>query len=307
MIWIGLALMAIVAAGYFIDEYVLDRRADRKFRLRMAELGRAAGLATFDEDDLPQTERLMGRLMMSSSGITRRLMQANWEVTPARVIAFLTVVFVAAVIGIWQLGPIFGLLVAALVVGIAFQILDQAAERQVGAFLEELPNFLERLRQLISTGNSQAQAFDKALVYSGDAARCYLDPVALRLKIGVPLPDALRVQAQRLAVAELAMLALVVRTNLRYGGNLGQILEHLTRVLRDRIRARSEFEALSSELRTTAFVMVGIPPLVAVAILLMNPSYLDYFVDSGQVMLGVAIGLEVVGILVMRRLMRVEY
>ncbi|RJF88742.1 hypothetical protein D3874_18560 [Oleomonas cavernae] len=260
MIWIGLALLVAVAAGFFIDEYVLDRRADVKFRRRMAELGRATGVTSGEEEDLPETERLMGRFMMSSSGITRRLMQANWTVTPPRLIGFITVIFVIAVLGIWLLGAIFGLVITAFALFVAFQILDNAAERQVGAFLEELPNFLERLRQLISTGNSQAQAFDKALVYSGDAARCYLDPVALRLKIGVPLPDALRVQAQRLAVAELAMLALVVRTNLRYGGNLGQILEHLTRVLRDRIRARNEFKAMSSELRTTAVVMVAIPP-----------------------------------------------
>jgi len=307
MIWIGLALLVAVAAGFFIDEYVLDRRADVKFRRRMAELGRATGVSTPGEEDLPETERLMGRFMMSSSGITRRLMQANWTVTPPRLIGFITVIFVIAVLGIWLLGAIFGLLLAGFALFVAFQILDNAAERQIEAFLEELPNFLERLRQLISTGNSQAQAFDKALVYSGEAARCYLDPVALRLKIGVPLPDALRVQAQRLAVAELAMLALVVRTNLRYGGNLGQILEHLTRVLRDRIRARNEFKAMSSELRTTAVVMVAIPPLVAVAILVMNPGYLDYFADKGQGMLGTAIGLEVVGILIMRRMMRIEY
>ncbi len=307
MIWIGLALLALVGAGYLIDEYLLDRRADRQFRQRLNELGRATGVGGGEGDDTPETERLMGRLMMSSSGVTRRLMQANWVVTPPRMIAFVTLILLVAVAGIWLAGPIFGLIAVGAVVVLAFSILDNAAERQVGVFLEELPNFLERLRQLISTGNSQAQAFDKALVYSGDAARIYLDPVALRLKIGVPLPDALRVQAQRLAIAELAMLALVVRTNLRYGGNLGQILEHLTRVLRDRIRARSEFKALSSELRTTAMVMVAIPPLVAVAILLMNPGYLDYFAEKGQGMLITAVLLELAGILVMRRLMRVDY
>lgn len=307
MIQFGLAILAAVAAGYLIESYINDWRADQVYRRRLAQLGRSMGVAVDGDVDMPETERLMGRLMMSSSGITRRLMQADWTVTPPRFIGFVAGFFVVVIAAVWFLGLLGGLAAGLGYLGLAYQILSAAADKQVNAFLEELPGFLERLRQLIQTGNSQAQAFDKALVYSGDAARCYLDPVALRLKIGVPLPDALRVQAQRLGVAELAMLAMIVRTNLRYGGNLGYILEHLSRVLRDRIRVRGEFRALSSELRSTAFVMVAIPPLVALAIMAMNPSYLEYFAEKGQTMLGVAIGFEIIGIVIMRRLMRVEY
>ncbi|PWR21140.1 type II secretion system F family protein [Zavarzinia aquatilis] len=307
MIQFGLALLAAVAAGYLIESYINDWRADQVYRRRLQQLGRSMGMATDGEGDIPETERLMGLLMMSSSGITRRMMQADWTVTPQRFIAYVAGLFVIVAAAVFFLGLLGGLAAGLGYLGLSYQVLSAAAEKQVNAFLEELPSFLERLRQLISTGNSQAQAFDKALIYSGDAARCYLDPVALRLKIGVPLPDALRVQAQRLGVAELAMLAMIVRTNLRYGGNLSYILEHLSRVLRDRIRVRGEFKALSSELRSTAFVMVAIPPLVGLAIMAMNPSYLDYFAEKGQAMLGVAIGLEVIGIVIMRRLLRVEY
>lgn len=307
MIQFGLALLVAVAAGYLIDSYLRDWRLDQQYRARLAQLGRSMGGGSEFDDDTPETERLMARLMMSSSNITRRMLQADWHVTPQRFIAFVAALFVVVAVAVWFLGLLGGLAAGLGFLGIAYQRLNAAADRKVNDFLEELPSFLERLRQLISTGNSQAQAFDKALIYSGDAIRCYLDPVALRLKIGVPLPDALRVQAQRLAVAELAMLAMIVRTNLRYGGNLSYILEHLSRVLRDRIRVRGEFKALSSELRSTAFVMVAIPPLVGLAIMIMNPTYLDYFADKGQVMLAVAIGLEVIGIVIMRRLMRIEY
>lgn len=307
MIQFGLALLVAVAAGYLIDSYLQDWRLDQQYRARLAQLGRSMGGTGEFEDDTPETERLMARLMMSSSNITRRMLQADWHVTPQRFIAFVAALFVVVAVAVWFLGLLGGLAAGLGFLGIAYQRLNAAADRKVNDFLEELPSFLERLRQLISTGNSQAQAFDKALIYSGDAIRCYLDPVALRLKIGVPLPDALRVQAQRLAVAELAMLAMIVRTNLRYGGNLGYILEHLARVLRDRSRVRNEFKSMSSELRSTAIVMVAIPPLVGLAIMIMNPTYLDYFADKGQVMLAVAIGLEVIGIVIMRRLMRIEY
>lgn len=307
MIQFGLALLVAVAAGYLIDSYLRDWRLDQQYRARLAQLGRSMGGGSEFEDDTPETERLMARLMMSSSNITRRMLQADWHVTPQRFIAFVAALFVVIAVAVWFLGLLGGLAAGLGFLGIAYQRLNAAADRKVNDFLEELPSFLERLRQLISTGNSQAQAFDKALIYSGDAIRCYLDPVALRLKIGVPLPDALRVQAQRLAVAELAMLAMIVRTNLRYGGNLGYILEHLARVLRDRSRVRNEFKSMSSELRSTAIVMVAIPPLVGLAIMIMNPTYLDYFADKGQVMLAIAIGLEVIGIVIMRRLMRIEY
>ncbi|MDD3443887.1 MAG: type II secretion system F family protein [Zavarzinia sp.] len=307
MIEVGLALLIIVAAGYLIDAYIRDWNLDKQYRARLAALSRSVGGGIEGDEELQETERLMARLMMSSSGITRRLLQADWKVTPQRFIAFMAMLFIVTAVAIWFLGLLGGIAAAFAFLGLAFQRLSAAADTRVNTFLEELPSFLERLRQLISTGNSQVQAFDKALAYSGEATRIYLDPVALRLKIGVPLADAMRVQAQRLAIAELAMLAMIVRTNLRYGGNLGYILEHLARVLRDRTRVRNEFKSLSSELRSTAIVMVAIPPLVGLAIMVMNPTYLDYFADKGQIMLGVAIGLEIVGILIMRRMMKVEY
>lgn len=307
MIQIGLAILIIVAAGYLIDAYLHDRNVDRRYRARLASLSRSVGGGFEGDEEMMETERLMARLMMSSSGITLRLMQADWKVTPERFVAFITGLFIIAAVGVWLLGLLGGLAAGLGYLGLSYMLLSNAAEKQVNAFLEELPSFLERLRQLVSTGNSQVQAFDKALAYSGDATRCYLDPVALRLKIGVPLPDALRLQAQRLGIAELAMLAMIVRTNLRYGGNLGYILEHLARVLRDRTRVRNEFKSLSSELRSTAIVMVAIPPLVAGAIMVMNPSYLDFFMEEGQLTLWIAIGLEVIGILIMRRMMKVEY
>ncbi len=303
------ALLLFVGAFWLYLGLSRTRAMDETYLSRLKAVGRVAGIEIPDDRQFVETERLMGLLLLSSSGVTRRLLLAGWTATPERVMMAAGALLVAFLVGVIAFDWIGAFALPALLVGLAWWRLDSTARRHATNFADDLPNFLERFRQLIASGNSVGQAFDKAMFYSNDKVRRYLDPVALRMKFGVPLADALRVQATRLRLPELGMLALITRTNLRYGGNLSQILEHLIRVLRDQSRIRSEFHSLSSELRSSSKVMMAMPIAVGALIFVINPDYMYYFVDTagGQFALALAAVFLGVGILLMRRMMRLNY
>jgi tight adherence protein B len=115
--------------------------------------------------------------------------------------------------------------------------------------------------------------------------------------------------AERLRVPEISMLAAAIRTNMRYGGSISAVLLNLSNILRERIRIKRELKAAISEARISGRVLVAMP-LVALALLVaMNPSYVDFFLHDprGARLAALAVALQGLGMLVMRRVMRLAF
>jgi tight adherence protein B len=98
---------------------------------------------------------------------------------------------------------------------------------------------------------------------------------------------------------------LVQRTS---GGNLAEILETIAHTIRERLRIRREVQTLTAQERWSSYI-VGAMPIVAFSFLsVMNPQYLDLLFGSslGRMLLAVAIGLEVVGFVVIRKIIDIK-
>jgi tight adherence protein B len=126
---------------------------------------------------------------------------------------------------------------------------------------------------------------------------------------GVPLYDALHQRAARLKIAELFLFTAIVRTNMRFGGDLSSSLAHFETTLLNRKRAKKEFKAMTAELRMTTIILMALPVVAGVGIFLSNPHYLEFFVKAPQGMpaaIYVCLSI-VVGLYFIRKLTKVEY
>jgi len=105
------------------------------------------------------------------------------------------------------------------------------------------------------------------------------------------------------------MFALAVQANIHYGGRLSNVLISLSQALRDRARVTRELRAATAETRVGSMVIGSLPVAAAILMTLLNPTYLPFFRDTadGHELLMVAIGLQVTGVLVMRRLLRLDF
>lgn len=298
-------VLAVVGAFLFLHNPNSD--AKKRIDRQVAALGRK-NLGGEAEDKGPAgLEWLADRLPLT--GLVRAFLLANWRVdnriaigVPAGLLAIAVAIYAA-----W--GPIAAALAAGLLVVAPYKLVQTIGQRNVRRFNAHLPSFIERLRMFLTSGSSLVTAFDKALDHSDRMVQIFLRPVAVRLSHGINLAEALRAQGNRLGIPEISMLAMVAHANLRFGGSLSDILDRLSDVVRGRIQAQSEFDAATSEVRSSSKVLFLLPVLVVGAIFAVKPDYLEFFVHErlGHYLLGYAVGSAFVGALVLNRLQTIRY
>ena len=206
-------------------------------------------------------------------------------------------------------GPVAALAVMAGVPTALLGWVRRRAQRRVEALIEALPYYIDAVRQMQAVGNSLAQALERALTDAPAVVQSYIAPVARRLELGASVADAMQMLAERLRVPEISMLAAAIRTNMRYGGSISAVLLNLANILRERIRIKRELKATISEAKISGRVLIVMPLVAMAALVAMNPDYIDFFLRDprGHRLAIVAMVLQGLGMLVMRRVMRLTF
>jgi tight adherence protein B len=209
----------------------------------------------------------------------------------------------------WQLGPIVGAIALVVVLGIGPLWLTMLARRRIARLVEGLPFYFDAIRQTLMAGNSLQQALIRTSENTDFSLRRYLEPMVRRIQNGASVGDSLTWMADRLDVAELHMFAIAVQTNIHYGGRLSSVLINLTASLRDRTRVMRELRSATAETRVSSILIGSLPIVAGVLMSVLNPTYLPFFFGTpiGHTLLMVAGGLQLIGVLCIRRLMRLDF
>jgi tight adherence protein B len=125
-------------------------------------------------------------------------------------------------------------------------------------------------------------------------------------ELGADLGETIQETADLYRINELYLLALAIRINRTYGSSVRDLLQNVVKMIHDREAARRELRALTGETRVTAWVLGLLPPGMAVYIMAMNPKYLESMWQdpSGQVMLVIAVVLQIAGAFVLWRMIK---
>lgn len=130
-----------------------------------------------------------------------------------------------------------------------------------------------------------------------------------RQNFGLPLAEALRDFGERIPVLPARFFVTAVLTQRETGGNLSEVLDNLASVIRDRFMVMRQVKTKSAHGRLTGWVLAGLPPATAMALGILSPGHFSQMLEdpTGVRMLLVAGVLQVVGVLVIRKLVRIEY
>lgn len=241
--------------------------------------------------------------------LKRSMARADVELTPRAMAICAALLALVAFVGWWRAG------IVGLVVGVAIGALlpplfiKRLADRRMAAFVELLPHYLDSLRQLLLVGSSFQQALARATENSQLPIQRYLRPAIRRIANGQPMVDALESVANRIDLAEFHMVVAAVRTSARTGGSVAPTLAGLVRLLRDRARVVRELRAASAETKMSAMVLCALPPVALLIISLINYDYMQYLwtTDTGRRLLLIGLGFQITGVVVIRRLMRLDF
>ena len=154
------------------------------------------------------------------------------------------------------------------------------------------------------------------LMQSFEFASNQLDsPLATEVKrmmrdanLGMSGEDALQAMGERIDSPDLEMVLTAINIQRSVGGNLAEILEGVAFTMRERERIRGEITTLTSQQRMTGIVIGGLPIGMGLLFMVINPEYMGllFTTTAGQIMLVLAVMLEVLGVVSMKKILAIE-
>lgn len=237
------------------------------------------------------------------------LQQADVPLTPTKFIvlslavAGLGVVLVPicqAPIIFAPLGAIAGVLP---IIGVHFKRKSRLAK-----FAKQLPEGLELISRALRAGHSLASGFklvadEMGKPISVEFTRCYEAQ-----NLGQALEQAIEEMTDRVPNLDLRFFATAVILQRQTGGDLAEILDKIGYIIRERFKLWGQVQALTGEGRLSGIVLLALPPVLAVVMLYLNPKYMMLLVTDpmGHQMLGGAIVMQIVGALVIRKIINIK-
>ena len=183
-------------------------------------------------------------------------------------------------------------------------LLNRRAANRARLFQSQLVDAVDIMVRSLRAGHPVASAL-------GLAAREMPDPVGTELGLtcdemtyGLDLRDALENLARRVPYPELHYLVVAIRVQYGTGGNLAEVLNALSKVLRERNGLVAKIAAWSAEGRLSAWVLSALPVVVGFAVNTMNPTYYSEVADDplfAPIMGAGAMGV-VLGIVILRKM-----
>ena len=142
------------------------------------------------------------------------------------------------------------------------------------------------------------------------------DPVGTEFKLvydrqnfGMSMPDALRHLAERVPLLDARFFVTAVLTQRETGGNLGEVLDNLSSVIRDRFKVKRQVRVLTAHGRITGWILAGLPPALAAALFVIAPGHMSILTNDplGVRMIIAGLSLQVIGTIVIRKLVDIRY
>ena len=193
--------------------------------------------------------------------------------------------------------------------GLPRWFLGKLIKRRQNKFLSELANAVDVVVRGVKTGLPLNECLGIIARESPEPIASEFREVVEEQRMGVPLGDALERMSQRLPLAEVRFLAIVISIQQQAGGNLSEALGNLSGVLRDRIRLQQKVKALSAEAKASAMVLGSLPPTVMIMVYLSSPDYLVplFTTTVGKFMLCFGAFWMFCGVMIMRKMINFKY
>ena len=310
LIFIGVFMMV---EGVYLVIYGKTLKREKKVNRRLALLQdgkdteEVMGILREEREgaDKPEKIPVIGPLveMGRHAAITLSIMQIAISITVLTVVAFVLLsLFTGAIIQIR--------IVVALITGYAalYIWLRGKAKKRIATFEEQLPDALDLMVRSLRVGHPMNAAI-------GIVAREMMDPLGTEFGLiadeatyGMPITDALDRMAARVPVPDLRFLAIAMNIQSTSGGNLAEILEGLSQVIRSRFKLFRKIKAITAEARWSGWFLSVFPVIALLLVQVVQPDYYDRVSDHPLFLPGaiVTFVLLVVNVIFMRVLVNIK-
>ena len=183
------------------------------------------------------------------------------------------------------------------------------AQRRVRQFEEQFPQSMDLIAGALRAGHAFTTAISMVADEVADPTGAEFRLVYDQQNYGMPLPDALKAFAKRVPLLDARFFITAGLTQREAGGNLAEVLDNLAGLIRERSRVKRQVRVASAHGRITGWVLSLMPPTLAGMMFVIAPAHMKVFLEDplGVRMIIIAIVLQVIGTVAIRRIVNVEF
>lgn len=288
----------------FEDKRLISKRIDRIKTTIISEVEKKKKRKKRQDGSVSTKIKILKRLEneLSMSGILIRpseflIIWIGLTLIPAILLLALTSSFVVAL--------------AALLIGVfipPFYVHTKEVKR-VELFEKQLVDALAIICSCLKSGLTFQQALVSISTEMPEPISEEFGRIVRELKLGNTLEKSLTNLSEKLNSKNFMMIVSAILIQRETGGNLSEILTNLAGTIKERFAIKSEIKVLTTTGRTSGIIVGLMPIFIMLIFMLINPSYVLIFFETslGIALLVIAVILEVIGFLFIRKIVNIKF
>jgi len=179
---------------------------------------------------------------------------------------------------------------------------------RINKFMHQLPDVFELMSQALRAGHSLASAILVVSQQMPDPVGTEFARVFHEQNLGIKIEDALKSLGRRIALMDVRFFVTAVLIQRQTGGDLAEVLDNISGVIRDRIKLFGTVKALTAEGRLSGWVLLALPVVVFILEMVINPDYANILLEEplGQYMLIGAGVAQLLGLAMIQKIVNIK-
>ena len=319
MLWISailfVVILTVLLSLYFLIAPGWTERKEIKKRLSLLEL-RNLHYDDIPEvlknelmSDVPALNKILANLNVAVQ-IDKRLKQADVEMKVGTFVLLSCLLFgLALLMGALLHWPFFvAILFGAFLFVVPTMVVNTKKNLRLKKFIMYFPEALEMFARSLRAGHSFTGAIQLVGQEMPDPIGPEFQKVFDEQNLGIPLRNALIGMTNRIDLLDVNFFVMAVLIQRETGGNLAEIIDKIGYVIRERFRIQGQLKIHTAQARLTGIVLALLPVGVAFILFVMSPGYMRPLWEEpiGRSMIVTAIVMQIAGMLVIRKIIRIK-
>jgi len=314
-VFVFIGVLLVSTGGYF---FLAAGDTEKKEVMRRLSLLEIRGIRADDLpgvlktevlSDVPLLNRLLSRFDLATR-IDRRLNQADMKMRVGRFLLLTGVLFCAGLVAgmLLHWPTVVSVAVGLVLMLIPNTVVNVKRRLRFKLFMNHFPEALEMFARSLRAGHSFTGAIQLVAQEMPHPIGPEFSKVFEEQNLGIPLRQALLGMTERIEALDVKFFVTAILIQRETGGNLAEIIDKIGHVIRERFRIQGQLKIFTAQARITGFILSLLPVGVALLIAMLNPEYMKplWFESTGRFLIALAVTLQILGVLAIRKIIRIK-
>jgi tight adherence protein B len=259
--------------------------------------------------DSPALERILSQIPRVH-GLDRFLAQSGTQLNVSSFIGYIVMsmlggLAIASLLHLHFLISLACMLIAGL---LPVLLVHRERHKRLLKIEEQLPDAIDLMARALKAGHAFSASLQMVSSEGADPIAGEFRATSEEINYGISAQEALKNLSTRIPITDLRYFVVAVLIQRESGGNLAELLESISNLIRARLKLLGTIRVLSAEGRLSAWILSCLPFVLALVIQLVNPGFLNVlFTDPlGPTLIGGALFMMATGIYVMSRIIKIR-